>query len=489
MKKQNLPNFNSYGYQTIERLGFNYQGGRATYQALKIDTQETVVIKQFRFTTNDADWSGYQAVEREIQVLKTLDHPSIPRYLDAFDSGDGICLVQEHKLAQPLSISRGLSLVEIQNIAVQTLKILIYLQQHNPHIIHRDIKPENILIDEELKVYLVDFGFAKVGSNEGIAMSSLVSGTPGFMAPEQLLNLPLTTATDLYGLGATLICLLTQTNSTELSKFIDSSFRFNLQELVPKISSDFLAWLEQMVEPSLEKRFTDAQAALTRLQNIEINHDLSSNENRQLLNFKIPDLGHKITKNIVIKHTDLTANQLKASLGNIPSWLSLARQKSSNNTTEYQVTVDTSQLMLNQVYESQIIFDDNPELEPYFLDIKIDTLPSNQTLISKRIFFWSFLFITSCSAGLAIAIILTINLLTATNILVILSCGLFLGLFIIFKFITPTNSDSPTEKVFIDLDKLILDVSAQFQQQPLITWLITAIGIALGITVKVSFWG
>jgi serine/threonine protein kinase len=65
-------------------------------------------------------------------------------------------------------------------------------------------------VDEQMNVYLVDFGFARIGSAEG-AMSSVAAGTFGFMAPEQIYNRELSNATDLYALGATLICLLTQT--------------------------------------------------------------------------------------------------------------------------------------------------------------------------------------------------------------------------------------------------------------------------------------
>ena len=489
MKQHNLPNLNTYGYQVIERLGFNYQGGRATYQALKIDSQEPVVIKQFRFVTDDADWSGYQAVEQEIQVLKNLDHPRIPRYLDAFDSGDGICLVQEYKFAQPLSKSVNFNSKEVKDIAVQVLSILVYLQQHIPPIIHRDIKPENLLIDEESKVYLVDFGLAKIDGDEGIAMSSLVSGTPGFMSPEQVLNLSLTKGTDLYSLGATLICLLTATKSTEVSKLIDSSFRFNFQQLIPQVDDDFLVWLEKMVEPSWENRFADAQAALEVLNNLEIGSKENSQLNRQFLEFKISHLGNKITKNIVITHPKFQQiEQLEKELLNIPAWLSLTPQRSIDNTMEYQVTVDTQQLIPSQFYESQIVFGENSELEPFLLDIKVDTSPFNQVLTSKKLVFFSTLLLTTMIFGVTIALSFTVNLLTATNVLTILSCILFLGLFLLFKFFVPANSDSETEKVFTQLDQFIINVLNQFQQQPLISWLITAGGIALGIGLKIVLW-
>jgi len=83
------------------------------------------------------------------------------------------------------------------------LNILIYLQDKTGYpepIYHRDIKPDNILLDDQLKVYLIDFGLAKMGNRE-VNNSSIFAGTPIFIAPEQFLRKKLTKASDLYGLA------------------------------------------------------------------------------------------------------------------------------------------------------------------------------------------------------------------------------------------------------------------------------------------------
>lgn len=115
---------------------------------------------------------------------------------------------------------RSFSPDEIKQIALSVLEILVYLQNRIPPIIHRDIKPENILVGDQINVTLVDFGFARIGEGE-VAISSMVKGTLGFMPPEQLFNRQLTAASDLYGLGATLICLLTGTKSTAIGNLIN----------------------------------------------------------------------------------------------------------------------------------------------------------------------------------------------------------------------------------------------------------------------------
>jgi serine/threonine protein kinase len=233
-------------YQKIQELGRNRAGGRITYLAKDNQTQQLVVIKRFLFARAGSDWSEFKAYEREIQVLQGLEHPGIPRYRDSFETKAGFCMVQEYKKAQSLAIPRSFEPEQIKQIAIATLEILVYLQCRLPVVIHRDIKPENLLVDEQLNVYLVDFGLARLGGSN-VAMSSVAAGTFGFMAPEQIYNHKLTKATDLYGLGATLISLLTGTKSTAMDTLINEEGRIHFQHLLPQLSLRFVNWLETMV--------------------------------------------------------------------------------------------------------------------------------------------------------------------------------------------------------------------------------------------------
>ncbi|NEO55489.1 MAG: serine/threonine protein kinase [Okeania sp. SIO3B5] len=268
----NYPNFSNYGYQTIKELGHNRAGGRVTYLATEINTQKTVVVKQFQFATTGAHWSEYQAYEREVQVLKTLDNPSIPHYLDSFQTPSGFCMVQEYKNATSLAnlaTSQKWQPQQIKQIAISVLEIIKYLQNRIPPVIHRDLKPENILIDDQMNISLVDFGFARIGGGE-VAVSSVVKGTLGFMPPEQMFNRELTTASDLYSLGATLICLLTNTHATEVGSLMDDMGKINFQQKVKHLSQDFIAWLDKMVQPNYKDRYSSAELALDALIPLEV---------------------------------------------------------------------------------------------------------------------------------------------------------------------------------------------------------------------------
>lgn len=258
-------------YQVVQELGRNREGGRITYLATdtSLNPPQLVVIKEFRFALEGANWSAFKAYEREIEVLRELEHPRIPRYLDSFETKTGFSLVQEYKNAPSLAEPRSLTPEDIKQIAVSVLEILVYLQQRTPPVIHRDIKPENILVDEQLNAYLVDFGFARIRGGE-LAVSSVAAGTPGFMPPEEQFGRPLTEASDLYSLGATLICLLTGTRSVEVGNLIDDNYRFDFKGKLPQLSPGFISWLEKMVVPNVKQRYPNAAVALEALKPIQV---------------------------------------------------------------------------------------------------------------------------------------------------------------------------------------------------------------------------
>jgi uncharacterized protein YjbI with pentapeptide repeats len=269
MDVSDYPDFSSHGYQVTKELGCNQEGGRITYLATAQNLDHQVVIKEFRFALASANWSGFKAYQREIEMLQQLAHPRIPRYLDSFETKVGFCLVQEYKNALSLAVRRSFTAEQIKRIGVSVLKILVYLQQRTPPIIHRDIKPENILVDKQLNVYLVDFGFARIRGGE-LALSSVAAGTPGFMPPEEQFGRPLTEASDLYSLGATLICLLTGTRSVDIGTLIDDNYRFDFKKLVPKLNPRFISWLDKMVAPNVKQRYANAAVALEAMKSNQV---------------------------------------------------------------------------------------------------------------------------------------------------------------------------------------------------------------------------
>jgi len=398
------PDFSTHGYQIEKELGHNSLGGRVTYLAKNTNTQKLVVIKQFQFAQLGASWAEYEAYEQEIKVLKKLDRPGIPRYLDSFQTDSGFCMVQEYKNAES-AVARTFSPPDIKQIAIATLEILVYLQSKKRPIIHRDIKPENLLIDEELNVYLVDFGFARLGGGN-IAASSIVKGTMGFMPPEQMFNRKLTKASDIYGLGATLICLLTGTKSADIGNLIDDNYGLHFRHLLPPLPQGWINWLDRMVAPRLQDRFKSAAVALAALKSLDVSSLPKVRIEHSSLEFTATEYGEIMTQTLAISNpipkTMLCGRWEVAPHRNDPphtpydhSWISFQPHKFESNQVECQITVDTRQLLANRTYHRQMILHANSEPDTYTINIQVKTapLPPENTFFSVGILCFIYLFI------------------------------------------------------------------------------------------------
>lgn len=252
-------------YQCDRRLG--KQAGRQTLLARDLKTQQQVVVKLLSFSS-DFNWEDLKLFEREVETLKSLSHPAIPRYLDSFEidtpNRKGFALVQTYieakSLQEYLSDGRTFSESEVKQLATALLDILAYLHQRQPPVIHRDIKPSNILLKNRSgnsvgEVYLVDFGAVQtLATQQGKTVT--VVGTYGYMPPEQFGGRAVP-ASDLYGLGATLIALITKQHPADLPQK-DLQIEF---EQFTQLSSGFTNWLKWMTHPSLERRPASVEIA------------------------------------------------------------------------------------------------------------------------------------------------------------------------------------------------------------------------------------
>jgi serine/threonine protein kinase len=254
-------------YQIGELLG--RQTGRRTFLAIDTFNNASVVIKLLLFGP-DFIWKDLELFEREAEVLKSLDHPAIPRYLDFFEveleRGKGFALVQSHiaakSLQQWIQAGRTFSENDLETIAKDLLNILAYLHARQPAIIHRDIKPSNILLTDRSghslgQVYLIDFGSVQTAIGGG---TQTVVGTYGYMPPEQFGGRT-STATDIYALGVTIIYLATGCHPDELPQ---QDLKLCFEDRV-NLSARLVAWLQRATYPSLEKRFQSVQQALHSL--------------------------------------------------------------------------------------------------------------------------------------------------------------------------------------------------------------------------------
>lgn len=418
----NYADFSPQGYQIISELGRNREGGRITWLASNVNTGKQVVLKQFCFAQAGSTWSAYDTYQREIEVLRGLNHPGIPSYLGSFATPDGFCMIQKYINAPSLGVQRSFTLLEIKEIAVKALEILVYLQNRTPSVIHRDIKPENILVNDQLEVYLIDFGFARIGTQE-VFGSSVFKGTPGFIPPEQMRQ-P-TKASDLYGLGATLICLLTSIKSAEIQNLTDHDdpYLINFRHLLPKLNLGLINWLEKMVQPRQSNRFANAQTALKALKALD-SRNIIRQPNVEFsttrLNFQATRLSENLTQTITINNsvpeTHLEGRWEVAPHRHDPphtpdyhAWISVTPTQFSGNRVECYIQVDTSKLMADKLYKRQLFLHTNAYPEMKIVNLEVSTAPLliERELIEPRkkipyaTLIWLFLICEIATMGIA----------------------------------------------------------------------------------------
>ena len=235
-------------YQVLALLGAGGQG--RTYRALDRLSNEEVAVKEIRLRDMDG-WKAFDLFERECDVLRSLAHPGIPRFLDTYsaeDEGKFFLVMQliAGKSLQEVSGREVLSTAQLWNILHQVLEILEYLHTRKPQVIHRDLKPANILRRDDGSLALVDFGGVRLASR--IEGGSTVVGTFGYMAPEQLHG-EASPASDIYSLAATLAGMAAGVSAEKLPR---QGLKIDLAAALEP--SPFRGLLQRMLEPNPQQR-------------------------------------------------------------------------------------------------------------------------------------------------------------------------------------------------------------------------------------------
>ena len=207
---------------------------------------------------------------QESQRLDELgNHPQIPHLLAHFKQSQQFYLVQEFICGQTLDqlfIQEGeFSEVRIRQLLTSLLPVLQFI--HDKNIIHRDIKPANIIIrtTDQLPT-LIDFGVAKVLVSRSTSQTGTIVGTPDYMPPEQAYG-KVFPASDLYGLGATCLYLLTGERPGEMFDVLEEEWLWRRYLPAGRGVSDRLGKiLNKLIAPKLSQRYQSALEVITDLQ-------------------------------------------------------------------------------------------------------------------------------------------------------------------------------------------------------------------------------
>jgi serine/threonine protein kinase len=193
-------------------------GMGAVFVATRVDDQyhQRVAIKLVRAAVASADLLA--RFRRERQILARLEHNYIARLLDGGVTDDGLpYLVMEFVAGIPITAYGQRNQLGLQQRVALFRKICEAVEYaHRNLVVHRDLKPGNILVTADGTPKLLDFGIARLvdpPSEDGLeatqTMTMSVMMTPAYASPEQVRGEPVSTASDVYSLGAVLYELLT----------------------------------------------------------------------------------------------------------------------------------------------------------------------------------------------------------------------------------------------------------------------------------------
>lgn len=205
-------------YEILTLIG---QGGMSkVYLAMDKRLNKQWAVKEIEKRARDRNNEVIiRSAIAEANMIKRLDHPSLPRIVDIIDNGNVIFVIMDYIEGEPLSNILERNGAQPQELVIEWAKelcgVLDYLHTCKPPIIYRDMKPANVMLKPDGSLKLIDFGIAREFKEE--KLSDTVSlGTKGYAAPEQFGGKGQTDArTDVYCLGVTLYHLITGQNPCE----------------------------------------------------------------------------------------------------------------------------------------------------------------------------------------------------------------------------------------------------------------------------------
>lgn len=200
-------------YVIISELGRGAMG--IVYKASdpRIDREVALKVVSINAVPDQGLESPRDMFMREVRAAGRLSHPAIVTIHDAFDNKETqtSCIVMElvpgMTLEKILEAGHRLTVEQTLNLMRQVADGLDYA--HRNQVIHRDMKPANILVTEEGRAKITDFGIAKVLAREGAARTVGVMGTPSYMSPEQVKGGDVDARSDIFSLGIMLFTMLT----------------------------------------------------------------------------------------------------------------------------------------------------------------------------------------------------------------------------------------------------------------------------------------
>jgi serine/threonine protein kinase len=253
-------------YQIVELVG---RGGMGVlYRARDPVLERDVALKMMHMDFT-LDTTARERFQREAKAVARLQHRNVVTIHELGEFEGAPYIVMEFLSGKDLdewfkSETASLTLLQKIDIAIQLCKGLAYA--HEQGIVHRDIKPGNVRILEDGTVKILDFGIAKFAMSS-VTQSGTVMGTPSYMAPEQVMGLPLDGRADLFAAGVLLYELFSGAKPFGGDSATAVVYQIMHVEPTPirELAPDLPEGLEEIVSRALQKNADDRYAKATEM--------------------------------------------------------------------------------------------------------------------------------------------------------------------------------------------------------------------------------
>lgn len=230
-------------YEILKEVG---RGGMSiVYIAMDKRLNKQWAVKEIKNDGSKSTETLLKGLEREANILKSVDHPVIPRIVDIINDKGVIYVVMDYVEGEDCETRIKRDGAQDQELvidwAISLAEGLDYLHNMNPPIIYRDMKPGNVMIRPEGGIKLIDFGTAKEYIEESIADTTAL-GTKGYAAPEQYGDsygkaiYKTDARTDIYNLGVTLFRMVTgeDPNTLRPIREVNPALSTGLEKIIKK---------------------------------------------------------------------------------------------------------------------------------------------------------------------------------------------------------------------------------------------------------------
>jgi len=278
LKPKGLKKTNQFGsYKILELLGTGGMG--KTYKALQINMDRLVALKVLK-SEMAKDEAFIKDFQNEAKAIASMNHPNIVHAYEAgaFGGRHYLCMefVDGESLRSKIFREKKISIIDSIQIVLKVLQALQHA--HEKKLVHRDVTPGNILISSTGEIKLTDYGLArKIESiTSDPKVSSTVRGSPYFISPEQIKNLPgVDIRADIYGLGCTFYYMITGEFPFKGKSLVEVAQAHlkqpipNIQEKLPEVNDSLRKVLEKMMAKEREQRYSKPQEVIVDLMEVK----------------------------------------------------------------------------------------------------------------------------------------------------------------------------------------------------------------------------